>query len=60
MFARPVAERVPDIKKGIIHDFVGRTISDQAEAIYTDELASPMRGQTTTRRHESVNHAAEE
>ena len=53
-------ERIADIKKRTIHDFVERTVSDRAEAIYTDELASHMGVETDTRRHESVNHSAEE
>ncbi|MDE2981754.1 MAG: IS1595 family transposase [Gemmatimonadota bacterium] len=53
-------ERIPDIRKGTIHDFVKRTISDEAEAIYTDELRSHVGLETDTRRHESVNHSAEE
>ncbi|MDE2872970.1 MAG: IS1595 family transposase [Gemmatimonadota bacterium] len=53
-------ERIPDIRKGTIHDFVRRTVADEAEAIYTDELASHVGLETDTRRHESVNHSAEE
>jgi len=53
-------ERIPDIRKGTIHDFVKRTVADEAEAIYTDELASHVGLDTDTRRHESVNHSAEE
>lgn len=53
-------ERIPNIKKGTIHDFVARNISDEADAIYTDELRSHVGLETDTRRHESVNHSAEE
>ncbi|MCY3611203.1 MAG: IS1595 family transposase [Gemmatimonadetes bacterium] len=53
-------ERIPDSRKGTIHDFVKRNISPEAEAIYTDELRSHIGLDTDTRRHESVNHAAEE
>ena len=53
-------ERIPNIKKGTIHDFVKRNISDEADAIYTDELRSHVGLETDTRRHESVNHSAEE
>ncbi|MDE2872108.1 MAG: IS1595 family transposase [Gemmatimonadota bacterium] len=53
-------ERISDIKRGTIHDFVRRTVQDEAEAIYTDELASHMGLDTDTRRHESVNHSADE
>ncbi len=53
-------ERIPNIKKGTIHDFVRRNISDEAEAIYTDELRSHVGLETDTRKHESVNHSKEE
>ncbi|MYA44223.1 MAG: IS1595 family transposase, partial [Gemmatimonadetes bacterium] len=53
-------ERIPDIRKGTIQDFVRRNISDEAEAIYTDELRSYVGIETPTRRHETVNHSAEE
>ena len=53
-------ERITDIKKGTIHDFVKRTVSDEAEAIYTDELKSHMGIETPTRRHETVNHSQDE
>jgi len=53
-------ERIPNIKKGTIHDFVKRTVADEAEAIYTDELRSHIGLETPTRRHETVNHADEE
>ncbi len=53
-------ERIPNIKKGTIHDFVKRNISDEADAIYTDELRSHVGLETDTRKHESVNHSKEE
>ena len=53
-------ERIPNIRKGTIHDFVKRNISDEADAIYTDELRSHVGLETDTRKHESVNHSAEE
>ena len=53
-------ERIPDVRKGTLHDFIRRTVSDEAEAIYTDELASYMGVETDTRRHGTVNHSAEE
>ena len=53
-------ERIPNIKKGTIQDFVRRSISDDAEAIYTDELRSHVGLETDTRKHESVNHGKEE
>ena len=53
-------ERIPNIKKPTIHDFVRRNIRDEAEAIYTDELASYMGIETDTRKHETCNHSAEQ
>ena len=53
-------ERIPDIKKGTIHDFVNRTVADEAEAIYTDELKSHIGLETDARPHETVNHSEEE
>ena len=52
-------ERIPDIRKGTLQDFIRRTVTDEAEAIYTDELKSYMGVETETRRHETVNHSAE-
>lgn len=53
-------ERIPNIKKRTIHDFVARNIRDDAEAIYTDELKSHLGIGGDATRHESVNHSAEE
>ena len=33
-------ERIPDTKRATLHSFINRTVRDEAEAIYTDELAS--------------------
>lgn len=53
-------ERIPNIRKHTIHDFVRRTVSNEAEAIYTDELKSHVGIGNGDTRHESVNHSAEE
>ena len=53
-------ERIPNIKKPTTHDFVRRNIADEADAIYTDELASHVGVETPTRKLETVNHNAEE
>lgn len=53
-------ERVPDIRKDTLQDFVRRTVSDEAEAIYTDELRAYIGVETDTRRHETVSHGQEE
>ena len=33
-------KRIPNIRRNTLHDFIHRTIKDEAEAIYTDELKS--------------------
>ena len=53
-------ERIPDIKRHILHDFIHRTVKDEAEAIYTDELKSYMGIGDHDTRHETVRHSAEE
>ncbi len=53
-------ERVPDVKRHTLHDFIHRTVKDEAEAIYTDELKSYLGIADHDTRHETVNHAAEE
>ena len=53
-------ERIPNTKKGTLHDFINRTVKDEAEAIYTDELASYLGIADDNTRHETVNHSAEQ
>lgn len=53
-------ERIPNIRKRTIQGFVARTINDEADAIYTDELRSHVGLETDARRHETVNHSADE
>ena len=53
-------ERVPNIKRRTLHDFIKRNIKDEAEAIYTDELKSYVGIGDADTRHETVRHAAEE
>lgn len=43
-----------------IHDFIKRTVKDEAEAIYTDELKSYIGIADHNTRHETVNHSEEE
>ena len=50
-------ERIPNIKKATLHDFIDRTVADDAEAVYTDELKSYL---GIAFPHETVNHSAEE
>ena len=49
-----------DVRKHTLQDFIERTVSEDADAIYTDELKSYMGVGTETRKHETVNHGAEE
>ena len=53
-------ERIPDTKRATLHDFISRTVKDEAEAIYTDELASYLGIADENTRHETVNHSIEE
>ena len=53
-------ERIPDIKRHTLHNFIHRTVKDEAEAIYTDELKSYMGIEDHDTRHETVRHSAEE
>ena len=53
-------ERVPDVKRGTLHDFIERSVADEAEAIYTDELRSYIGIGDDDTRHETVNHSDEE
>jgi transposase-like protein len=53
-------ERIPNTKKGTLHDFINRTVKDEAEAIYTDELASYLGIADHNTRHETVNHSIEQ
>ena len=53
-------ERIPDVRKGTLHDFIARTVRDEAEAIYTDDLKSYIGTADEDTRHETVNHSAEE
>ena len=53
-------ERIPNVRKDTIQDFIRRTVSDEADAIYTDELRSYIGIETPDRRHETVRHSADE
>ena len=53
-------ERIPNVRKPTLHDFIDRNVSDAAEAIYTDDLRSYMGIGDEDTRHETVNHSAEE
>ena len=53
-------ERIPDIKRKTLHGFINRTVTDEAEAIYTDELKSYVGIGDADTRHKTVRHSAEE
>ena len=53
-------ERIPNIRRHTLHDFIRRTVKDEAEAIYTDELKSYLGIEDHDTRHETVNHSKEE
>ena len=53
-------ERIPNIRRHTLHGFINRTVKDEAEAIYTDELKSYLGIDDHDTRHETVNHSAEE
>lgn len=53
-------EQIPDTRRATLHDFIARTVKDEAEAIYTDELASYLGIADDDTRHATVNHSAEQ
>ena len=52
-------ERVPDVKRRTLHNFIHRNVKNEAEVIYTDELKSYLGIDTQSTRHETVNHSQE-
>ena len=53
-------ERIPNIRRHTLHDFIHRTVKDEAEAIYTDELKSYLGIGDEDTRHEMVKHSEEQ
>ncbi len=53
-------EQIPNVKRTTLHNFIGRTVKDEAEAIYTDELKSYLGIADHDTRHETVNHSQEQ
>lgn len=53
-------ERVSDVRRKTLHDFIHRTVKDETEAIYTDELKSYLGIADKNTRHETVSHSAKE
>ncbi len=52
--------QIPDTKRDTLHDFINRTVKDEAEAIYTNELRSYLGIAGHNTRHETVNHSEDE
>ena len=53
-------ERIPNVRRHTLHDFVKRTVKDETEAIYTDELKSYIGIEDHDTRHRTVRHSLEE
>ena len=54
-------ERIPNTRKATLHDFIQRTVSDEAQAIYTDEFLSYKGiGDAMGMPHETVQHNLDE
>ena len=53
-------EKIPNIRRKTLHDFIRRTVKDEAEAIYTDELKSYIGIADDDTHHETVKHSEEE
>ena len=53
-------ERIPNIRRNTLHDFIKRTVKDEAKAIYTDELKSYIGIADDDTRHETVNHSEDQ
>jgi transposase-like protein len=51
---------LPNTRRGNIHGFINQTVSGEATAIYTDELASYKGIGDHDTRHETVTHSADE
>ena len=52
-------ERIPNIKRHTLHEFIKRNVTDEAEAIYTDDLKSYLGIGDADTRHETINHSEE-
>ncbi len=47
----------PNVRRATLHEFIRAVVSDEADAIYTDELASYL---GVGDKHQSVNHSIDE
>ncbi len=53
-------ERISNIKRNTLHDFINRTVRDEAKTIYTDELKSYMGIEDHDTVHRTVSHSSEQ
>ena len=53
-------KRIPNVRRHTLHGFIGETVRDEAEAIYTDELKSYLGIAADDTRHETVCHSEEQ
>ena len=53
-------ERIPNIRRHTLHDFIHRNVKDEAEAICTDDLKSYLGIADHDTRHETVKHSEEQ
>ncbi|MEX1256131.1 MAG: IS1595 family transposase [Gemmatimonadota bacterium] len=53
-------EAIPNVRKATLHDFIFRHVSDETEAIYTDELRAYLGIADHNTRHQTVKHIAKE
>ncbi len=55
-----VSGRIPDVRRDTPRTFIARTVRDEAEVIYTDDLKSYLGIGDHDTHHETVHHAAQE
>lgn len=53
-------ERIPNVRKPTLHNFIARTVEDEADAMYTDELASYLGIADDDTRRATVSHSTEQ
>ncbi len=53
-------KRIQNVRRDTLRSFIKETVRDEAEAVYTDELAAYLGIADHDTRHETVNHSAEE
>ena len=53
-------KKIDNVRRNTLHAFIGETVKDEAEAIYTDELKSYLGIEDHDTRHETVKHSMDE